>query len=70
MGLGRGTYKSGSFWVSITAARGMPKLEAGPQKSVWENRWLDFGGSFLGGWLCFCVRAEGLRTYVLSRSSL
>ena len=30
----RSTYISGSFWVSITAAMGMPKLEAGPQKSV------------------------------------
>ena len=24
---------SGSFWVSITAAIGIPKFEAGPQKS-------------------------------------
>lgn len=28
-----GTYSSGLFWVSATAARGMPKLETGPQKS-------------------------------------
>ena len=28
------THISGSFCVSITAAIGMPKLEAGPQKSV------------------------------------
>lgn len=27
-------YTVGSFWVSITAAMGMPKLEAGPQKSA------------------------------------
>lgn len=26
-------YISGSFWVSITAATGIPKLETGPQKS-------------------------------------
>ena len=30
----RETYNSGSFCVSITAAMGMPKLDAGPQKSV------------------------------------
>ena len=29
-----GAYKSGSFCVSITAASGIPKFEAGPQKSV------------------------------------
>lgn len=28
------TYSSGLFCVSITAARGMPKLETGPQKSI------------------------------------
>lgn len=28
------TYISGSFCVSITAAKGIPKLETGPQKSV------------------------------------
>ncbi len=32
----RAGYISGSFWVSITAAMGMPKLEAGPQKSARE----------------------------------
>lgn len=31
---GRKNYISGSFCVSMTAARGMPKLDAGPQKSV------------------------------------
>lgn len=30
----RSCYISGSFRVSMTAAMGMPKLEAGPQKSV------------------------------------
>lgn len=30
----RATYISGSFWVSMTAAMGIPKLEAGPQKSA------------------------------------
>lgn len=29
-----GTYISGSFCVSITAAMGIPKLETGPQKSA------------------------------------
>ena len=28
---------SGSFCVSITAAMGMPKLDAGPQKSVYRR---------------------------------
>jgi len=27
-------YISGSFWVSITAAMGIPKFDAGPQKSA------------------------------------
>lgn len=31
---GIGAYISGSFCVSITAAIGIPKLDAGPQKSV------------------------------------
>jgi hypothetical protein len=31
-----GTYSSGDFCVSITAAMGIPKLDTGPQKSVWE----------------------------------
>lgn len=30
---GHGTYSSGLFCVSITAATGIPKLETGPQKS-------------------------------------
>jgi hypothetical protein len=30
-------YISGSFCVSMTAAMGMPKLEAGPQKSTPRN---------------------------------
>lgn len=33
----RRTYISGSFWVSITAAIGIPKLETGPQKSAFSN---------------------------------
>ena len=32
--LGMVAYISGSFFMSAMAARGMPKLEAGPQKSV------------------------------------
>lgn len=28
------TYISGSFWVSITAATGIPKFDTGPQKSA------------------------------------
>lgn len=28
------TYSSGDFWVSITAAMGIPKLDTGPQKSA------------------------------------
>lgn len=35
--LSQTAYISGSFWVSITAAIGMPKLETGPQKSVWDR---------------------------------
>ena len=31
---GGAMYIEGSFWVSRTAAMGMPKLEAGPQKSA------------------------------------
>ncbi len=33
-GEGKQTYRSGDFWVSMTAATGIPKLETGPQKSV------------------------------------
>lgn len=29
----KASHISGSFWISDTAAIGMPKLEAGPQKS-------------------------------------
>lgn len=34
---GRRNYISGSFCVSMTAARGIPKFDAGPQKSVQSN---------------------------------
>lgn len=34
---GRRNYISGSFCVSMTAARGIPKFDAGPQKSVQGN---------------------------------
>lgn len=27
-------YSSGSFWISAIAAMGIPKLDAGPQKSA------------------------------------
>ncbi len=37
-GEGKQTYRSGLFWVSMTAATGMPKLETGPQKSVQSGR--------------------------------
>ena len=37
-GEGKQTYRSGLFWVSMTAAMGMPKLETGPQKSVQSGR--------------------------------
>jgi hypothetical protein len=30
------TYISGSFCISITAATGIPKFDAGPQKSAYE----------------------------------
>lgn len=33
-----GAHISGSFCVSMTAAMGIPKLEAGPQKSVFQSR--------------------------------
>ena len=32
------TYISGSFCVSITAAIGIPKFDAGPQKSVTKTK--------------------------------
>ncbi len=32
-----GTHISGSFCVSMTAAMGIPKLETGPQKSVFKS---------------------------------
>ena len=32
----RGTYISGSFFMSAIAAKGMPKFDAGPQKSRCE----------------------------------
>jgi hypothetical protein len=34
---GMGTYRSGDFCVSITAAIGIPKFETGPQKSIDSN---------------------------------
>ena len=35
------TYSSGSFWKSAMAARGIPKLEAGPQKSECAPKSVD-----------------------------
>lgn len=34
LGEGQATHISGSFFMSAMAAKGIPKLEAGPQKSV------------------------------------
>lgn len=38
-------YISGSFCVSMTAAIGMPKLEAGPQKSTVQTHWVSHGAT-------------------------
>jgi len=58
------SYRSGLFCVSRTAARGMPKFDAGPQKSVWMWDCVSFHDE------CQLVRRGGVITYESSRSNL
>ena len=46
--MGRATYIAGSFCVSMTAAMGIPKLDAGPQKSVRMSDEMSLRMSVLG----------------------
>ena len=62
------TYISGSFCVSNTAAMGIPKFDAGPQKSAqYSHQYLIL---FISCWHVQAENQAGIPiTYVLSRSS-
>ena len=69
---GCSTYISGSFCVSRTAAIGIPKFEAGPQKSVPSFCQHSFTFSFRISLVFANARSAKLGvliTYVLSKSS-